>query len=273
MVLGAFAGNHSLIAFRGSLHKDRDNASDIRLVELECALLHKIDKAIESLLDNLARCGVFNLSRRGTFTLRIDKGKNLMVADLFNEAIRVLEIFRCFTWEADDDVGRQGDIGSHVANLADKAQVMVARIAPVHCCENGIGARLHGKVERRHERSQRTELLDNLVGEVLRMARCEAKPLDSRLVDGIEDVGETRFSIKITAVGVHVLPEQRNFFHAGSDIALGFGDNILNRARFLATADIGNDAVGAEIVAPDGDGQPRRPGMLAACRKLGRKFG
>ena len=189
-----------------------------------------------------------------------------MVADLFYEAIRVLEIFRCFTWETDDDVGRQGDIGSHVANLADKAQVMVARIAPVHCCENSVGARLHRKVERRHERSQGAELLDNLVGEILRMACCEAKPFDSRLVDGVKDVGETGFSVKITAVGVHVLSEQRDFLHAGSDIALGFGDDILNRARFLATADIGNDAVGAEIVAPDGDGQPCCPGMLAACR-------
>ena len=207
LVLGAFACDHSLIALRGSLHKDRDNTSDVRLVKLECALLDKVDKTIESLLDNLARCGVFNLGRRRTFTLRVDEGKYLMVAYLFHEAVCVLEIFRSFAWETDDDVGRQSDIGSYVANLADKAQVMVARIAPVHCCENGVGARLHGKVERRHERSQRTELLNNLVGKILRMARCKAKPFDSRLVDGIEDIGEARFSVKITAVGVDVLSE------------------------------------------------------------------
>ena len=49
-----------------------------------------------------------------------------MVAYLFHEAVCVFEIFRIFAWEADDDVGRQGDIGSHLANLTDKAQVMVA---------------------------------------------------------------------------------------------------------------------------------------------------
>ena len=199
------------------------------MVELECALFDKVNEAVESLLDNLARCGVFNLGRRRTFALRVDEGKYLMVANLFHEAVRVLEIFCRFTWKADDDVGRQSDIGSYVANLADKAQIMVARIAPVHCRENGVGARLHGKVERRHERSQRTELLNNLVGKILRMARCKAKPFDSRLVDGVEDVGKTRFSVKVAAVGVHVLSEQRDLFHTGSDIALGLGDDILNR--------------------------------------------
>ena len=61
------------------------------------------------------------------------------------------------------------------------------------------------------------------------MARCKAKPFDSRLVDGIEDIGETGLSVKITAVGIHVLPEQRDFLHAGGDIALGLGDDIFNR--------------------------------------------
>ena len=66
-------------------------------------------------------------------------------------------------------------------------------------------------------------------------------------------------SVEVAAVGVHVLPEQRDFLHARCNIALGFGDYLVERTRFLASAHVGHDAVRAEVVAPNGDGQPSSP--------------
>ena len=148
---------------------------------------------------------------------------------------------------------------------------MGARVTAVHGRQHRVGARLHGQMQRRHERSQLREPLDHPVGEVLRMARGEAQPLDARGVERVEHRVEARRAVQVAPVGVHVLPKQRDLLHAGRHVALGLGRDILQRARFLASAHVGHDAVGAEVVAADGDGQPRRPIVLARRRQLGGK--
>ena len=140
---------------------------------------------------------------------------------------------------------------------------MLAGVAAVHGREDAVRARLHGKVQRRHERGQRGEQPDDLVGEILRMARREAEPLDARGIHGPKDIREPRLAVKVAPVGVHVLPQQRDLLDARFRIGARLGGDVVQGPRLLAPADVGHDAVGAEIVASHGDGQPRRPVVLA----------
>lgn len=75
-------------------------------------------------------------------------------------------------------------------------------------------------------------------------------------------------SVQIAPVRVYVLPEQGNLFDARVDVRLRFGHDVFQRAGFFASANIGDDAIGAEVVAPDGYGQPRRPTVLAGGRQI-----
>jgi hypothetical protein len=50
-------------------------------------------------------------------------------------------------------------------------------------------------------------------------------------------------------IGVHVLPDQRHFAHAGIDQAFDLADDLGDRPRHFAAARIGDDAEGAELVA------------------------
>ena len=138
-------------------------------------------------------------------------------------------------------------------------------IAPVHGFQHGIRARLCGKMQGRHKRAQLAELSDYLVGQILWMAGCKTQTFDARLIERIEDLRKTRATVQVAAVGVHVLPQQRDFLHACCDITFCFSNDIIDGTRFFTAAYIGNDAICAEVVAADGDGQPCCPGMLA-CR-------
>ena len=269
LVLRTLTCQQALVALRRAFHQHVDRASQIALVRLERALLHEIHQAVETLLDHLARCVVVHGRSRRALALRIDEREHLVVAHLVHEAVRVLEVLGGLAGESDDDVGGQRDVGYGVTQLRDKRAVMIARVAAVHGRKHRIRARLHGKVQRRHERAQRGEPADDLVVEVLRVAGGEPQALDARLVERVQHLGEARRAVQVAPVGVHVLPQQRDLLHAGGHIALGLGHDVLQRPRLLASAHIRNDAVRAEVVAADGDGQPCRPFVLARRRQLG----
>ena len=95
------------------------------------------------------------------------------------------------------------------------------------------------------------------------MARREAEPLDARGIHGPKDIREPRLAVKVAPVGVHVLPQQRDLLDACFYIGVRLGGDVVQGPRLLAPADVGHDAVGAEIVASHGDGQPCRPVVLA----------
>ena len=66
---------------------------------------------------------------------------------------------------------------------------------------------------------------------------------------------------EIFSVGVYVLAKERYVLAAALYKLPCLGDDILGPARALPSADIGHDAVGAEIIAAVHD---RKPGLYAA---------
>ena len=103
------------------------------------------------------------------------------------------------------------------------------------------------------------------------MTRRKANALNPRRADGVENVSKARLPVQITPVRVHVLAKQGDFFDTGQYIPARFVRNILEWPRFLASAHVRNNAVRAEVIAPDGDRQPSSPLMLSVDRKACRK--
>src|SRR3546814_2790805 len=74
---------------------------------------------------------------------------------LVDEAQRLLEIGIGLAGEADDEIARQRDIGTHGAHLVKHAQIRIAAVAAVHRLEDAAAARLHGQMEEGDRKSTR----------------------------------------------------------------------------------------------------------------------
>ena len=111
--------------------------------------------------------------------------------------------------------------------------------------------------------------VEELVGRVLRLARHKAQPVVAgNGVDGGEQVCKVVIGAQVLAVAVHVLAEQRNFLIALGDEAAALLDDLLRLAAALAAADVGHDAVRAEVIAPVHDAHPRAHAALAHDGKI-----
>ena len=64
LVFRAFPGEDSFISFRATLDQNLHNGVPVGLIELVCAILHKLNESIEPFLNNFAWRIVFQLSRR-----------------------------------------------------------------------------------------------------------------------------------------------------------------------------------------------------------------
>ena len=96
------------------------------------------------------------------------------------------------------------------------------------------------------------------------MARGEPQPLDARLPrDRTKQFGEARLAVAVSAVGVHVLAEQRDLDHAVGHQSAGLRHDVVESPAPFGSADVGHDAVAAAVVATHGDRQPGAPGALA----------
>ena len=104
------------------------------------------------------------------------------------------------------------------------------------------------------------------------MRRGEANALDARRRHGSQHIGEAWLAIQIAPVGVHVLAEQRDFFHAIVNKRLRFSGHVFDGARFFAAAYVRHNAIGAEIIATRGNRQPCGPRMHAFARQVGGEF-
>ena len=72
----------------------------------------------------------------------------------------------------------------------------------------------------------------------------------------VEQVGEIDLLLQTLAVTVHVLTQQGDLLIARFHKAAELGKDIAGLAALLAAADVGHDAVGAEVIAAVHDGQP-----------------
>ena len=136
---------------------------------------------------------------------------------LAHESERALEIFFRLAGEADDEVGRQADVGSDFAQLAQFLLVLEHRVAALHQRQHAVRAALHRQVQEIRELRHVAIRLDQAVAELDRVRRREADALDARHfgdeIDQRRQVGMTAARHR-AAIRVDVLPEQRDLHDA-----------------------------------------------------------
>ena len=136
LILGTLAQQDRIVLFTRSLNERGNHSMKLTLVILVCRGLDNLNQAVETLENNLMRRRIVNLGGRGTGTLGIDEGIGLSIADRLSKRERLLKVFFSLAREANDNVGRERDIGHAVANAIDQAQIVLACITAIHLFED-----------------------------------------------------------------------------------------------------------------------------------------
>ena len=157
--------------------------------------------------------------RRCIAPRRISKHEGIIEFDFFDQSVGLLVIIVRFARESDDDVSRDGDSLSCIADLPDKIGIFFGGISPVHRLQNPVRARLHWQMEAIDQFWQAPVGVDQIFTKSDRVRRSEAKTLQTLdFVDGIEQLHKRTLIADlrklVTAVEVYDLTEQGHFFHA-----------------------------------------------------------
>ena len=158
--------------------------------------------------------------------------------------------------EAAEDIRRDGTVGHSTADSRDTLEVPLTGVVALHELENAVVARLCWQVDMLADIRVLRHHSDGLVVHILGVRRGEADT-DLRHSEGdlLEEVTEVIRAVTIhKAVGIHILPEQRDLTIALGLEVLHLTDDALQLTATLAATGVGHDAVGAEVIAPTHDG-------------------
>ena len=95
--------------------------------------------------------------------------------------------------------------------------------------------------------------LKHLIREIPRMGGHEAQTRNAQFRDRFQNGREGSPVIEILAVRIHVLAEQCDFLESLLHEFAAFFEDVFHIAGAFSSPGIGNDAIGAEFVAPIGD--------------------
>ena len=192
--------------------------------------------------------------------------------------------------EADDDVAAEHERAADLwlvqvlAHAVDEPVVFFDRVAPVHLPEHPVRAGLGRDMDVAADAGAIADHFQHIIAEVTRVAGDKAQTLDrgDLLVDAVEQVGEgggvgSREGVAVVAalvgppllgldhavdldgrvvleaVVVDGLAQERDLDHARIGEHLDLVDDVPGRAVDLGPTGVGDDAVGAELVAAAGD--------------------
>ncbi len=234
-------------------------------------VLDTLDQALDALL--LDRIGhlVVHAGGVGAAARRVDERECVVVPDLVDERERLRELGLRLAGEADDDVGRERDRRDRGPDALDQLEVALARVRAPHGLEHAGRSGLDGQMQVLAHRRRLGHGRDHVGAHVLGMRAREADPVDAwHRVERAQECGEARRDgrAQVTAVGVHVLAEQRQLAHAVGRERRRLAHEVVRVAAVLAAAHARDDAVGAVAVAAGRDLQPRLVGAVALERQL-----
>src|SRR4029077_1285520 len=158
-------------------------------------------------------------SRRCIAPGRVTEYEGIIEFDFFDQSAGLIEIIFRFARESDDDVSREGDSLSRIADLSDKIGIFFGGISPVHRLQNAVRARLHRQMEVIDQFRQAPVGVDQIFTKSDRVRRSEAKTLQTLdFVDGIKQLHKRTLISDlrklVTAVEVYDLTKQSHFFYA-----------------------------------------------------------
>src|SRR5436190_8506204 len=248
------------------------DAADPLAVPRERNALDDIHEPLDASLLDVSRDLVPGHGCFGPLARRVHKRERALVAHLVDHFERLLEVALGLAGEADDDVGRQREVGDAGPEVVHETQVALAAVRAPHRLQDARRARLERKMRVLADGLALGHRGDHVPPEVLRVRAREADALDSvDRVDRAQELGEA--APEVAAVRVDVLPEERDLANAFAGQARDLGEDLSGAAADLAAAHRRHDAVRAHRVAAHRDLYPglepalamhrQRPGELA----------
>ena len=200
------------------------------------------------------------LGRIGAGALGVLEEEGIVIDHLTHEAQRILEVLLALVVEATEDIRRDGAVRHSTADSRDTLEVPLTGVVALHELEDAVVARLCWQVDMLADIRVLRHHSDGLVVHILGVRRGEADT-DLRHSEGdlLEEVTEVIRAVSVhKAVGIHILPEQRDLTIALGLEVLHLTDDALQLTATLAATSVGHDAVGAEIIAATHDGYKAR---------------
>jgi len=245
---------------------------------------HRIADALHVFFDRslqMLQTFEFHFTRRVVVQIRggragtraVDEREAGVVFHLVNQRHHLVEVFFGLAGEADNHVGRQGQVRADRAQLADHGLVFEHRVATLHCHQDAVGAVLHRQMQMADELRHLGVGVDQALREFLRVRRGIANPFDARdirdVFDQLGEVGDFgRAERDARTVSIHVLAEQRDFTHALVGETGDFGQHVVQRARHFFATRIRHDAVAAVLAATFHDRHERARTVDARRRQV-----
>ena len=192
---------------------------------------------------------------------------------------RGLEVLFGLAGKPDDEVGGDRGVRDGRPDPVDDAEIAFGAVRAAHRPQDPVRTGLQRHVQRRADIRRLGHRVDHVVGELGRMRRGEAHPLEA--VDAPARAQQRRECAAITrdrgigerdAVGVDVLAEQRDLEDALIDQRLHLGQDVAGPAVDLLAAQRRHDAERAGVVAADRDRNPCGVGGFARGRQRRREF-
>src|SRR5690606_35164486 len=149
------------------------------------------------------------------------------------------------------EIAADRDVGAGGTETLDQPQIAVGGMAAVHSLEHSVAATLHRQVEERHQLLDLAVRSNQSLSDVMGIAGGVPASPDLRELGNLSDqvVEGEGLSPVVAGPGVDVLAEQGDLACTVLDQFLGFLQQIIERPRNFGAAGVGNDAIGAELVA------------------------
>ncbi len=190
-----------------------------------------------------------SVGARGVF-----EAEDGIVLDGIEEGDGLFKFQGGFTGKAHDEVGGDGDRPFGGLDPGDAFEVPVAGVLAGHLAQDAGRAGLYGQVDVVAEGGYGVDDFDDVAGEVSGVAGGESDATDAgNLADGSEQLGEGTRALGV-AVAVDILAEELDFGVAAVGDAACLFENGVGASAALLAACVGDDAVGAELVAAFDDG-------------------
>ena len=228
------------------------------------------NEPLEAILDDFLRHLVFHLRRGGARARGILEGKRRGEASAADQLHGVLKILFGLAREADDDIGSNRRVWNLLANLIEDAQELLRAVGTAHVLQDLIRAGLQRHMQLRAHRRGFRHGVDNIRGKFCRVRGGKPQTLEavdlSHLAQQLresEAIARHFWISEIHAIGVDVLAQQGDLRDALVHQRLYLGQDIARPAVLFLTAQGGNDAESAGVIAAYGHRHPTRVGGFA----------
>ena len=142
----------------------------------------------------------------------------------------VLEIGIGLARKADDEIGRERDVGPRGAQAPDDVEIVGRLVAAVHRFQHAVGARTAPADEEGHELRQGAMRVDQILRPCPRdgwsYSAAAQRPACAARCSKRRSSGQSPAVGVLAAIGVDVLADQRDLAHARVDEAVRLGDDF-----------------------------------------------